>query len=237
MMRHIALFLLMVLAGVIVASPVRSNLGARSTNYTSATDRQLPDDLIAVKYIESTGTQYLDTGIPLYSNMKMEIVFQVSSLINNSVVCGSNLGNQTSRGQYSIGMFFYGGKWHITSNYHNYTGSQGYITGGELLHIIKDENITYFNGLETSRPLVDTYWAGGNCFLFFGGGYHQNAFANKSAVRVFSFTLYNGTKVCDLQPVKLLNESNEWEGAMYDKVGQKLFRNQGTGAFIVGPDL
>lgn len=36
--------------------------------------------------------------------------------------------------------------------------------------------------------------------------------------------------------VRFLNENNEWEGAMYDTVSGQLFRNQGTGAFGIGPD-
>lgn len=40
----------------------------------------------------------------------------------------------------------------------------------------------------------------------------------------------------DLIPVRFTNERGESEGAMYDKVSGKLFRNAGTGSFIIGPD-
>ena len=42
--------------------------------------------------------------------------------------------------------------------------------------------------------------------------------------------------VHDLIPVRFTNEKDKPEGAMYDKVSGKLFRNQGTGKFIIGPD-
>ena len=37
-------------------------------------------------------------------------------------------------------------------------------------------------------------------------------------------------------PVRFTNEQNQSEGAMYDRVSKQLFRNAGTGAFVIGPD-
>ena len=42
--------------------------------------------------------------------------------------------------------------------------------------------------------------------------------------------------VRDFIPVKFTNESGETEGAMYDRVSGQIFYNQGTGAFVIGPD-
>lgn len=36
--------------------------------------------------------------------------------------------------------------------------------------------------------------------------------------------------------VRFTNELGETEGAMYDRVSGQLYRNAGTGAFIIGPD-
>lgn len=40
----------------------------------------------------------------------------------------------------------------------------------------------------------------------------------------------------DFIAVRFTNESGVSEGAMYDRVSGQLFRNAGTGAFIIGPD-
>lgn len=45
-----------------------------------------------------------------------------------------------------------------------------------------------------------------------------------------------GTVLFDAIPVRFTNENGVSEGAMYDRVSGKLFRNVGTGAFIIGPD-
>lgn len=40
----------------------------------------------------------------------------------------------------------------------------------------------------------------------------------------------------DFIPVRFTNENGVSEGAMYDRVSGQLFRNAGTGEFIIGPD-
>lgn len=46
----------------------------------------------------------------------------------------------------------------------------------------------------------------------------------------------DGNLIFDAIPVRFTNELGVSEGAMYDRVSGQLFRNQGTGAFAVGPD-
>lgn len=53
----------------------------------------------------------------------------------------------------------------------------------------------------------------------------------------FSLSTQNGIDdVIDLTPVRFTNDRGETEGAMYDRVSKQLFRNSGTGAFVIGPD-
>ena len=55
--------------------------------------------------------------------------------------------------------------------------------------------------------------------------------------RIYSFKAWqNGTLVRDFIPVRFANEDGASEGAMFDKASGQLFRNSGTGAFILGPD-
>lgn len=56
--------------------------------------------------------------------------------------------------------------------------------------------------------------------------------------RIHSFSIVNdsGVLLIDFIPVRFTNENGDDEGAMYDRVSGKLFRNQGTGAFVIGPD-
>lgn len=61
---------------------------------------------------------------------------------------------------------------------------------------------------------------------------------NLARMRLYSLKIYsNGVLVRDFIPVRFTNEQGQSEGAMYDRVTRRLFRNSGTGEFIVGPDV
>ena len=47
----------------------------------------------------------------------------------------------------------------------------------------------------------------------------------------------NGVLIADFIPVRFTNSNGQSEGAMYDRVSRKLFRNAGTGSFTIGPDV
>ena len=56
-------------------------------------------------------------------------------------------------------------------------------------------------------------------------------------IRIYSCKIYqNGIIVSDFIPVRFINKRGETEGAMFDRVSGQLYRNAGTGAFIIGPD-
>ena len=58
---------------------------------------------------------------------------------------------------------------------------------------------------------------------------------SEAKIYELKFTL-NSTTLRDFIPVRLTNDNGKSEGVMYDKVSGQLFRNAGTGAFIIGPD-
>lgn len=61
---------------------------------------------------------------------------------------------------------------------------------------------------------------------------------NPASFRCSYFKLYDGEiLVRDFIPVRFTNEQGMSEGAMYDKVSRQLFRNAGTGQFMIGPDV
>ena len=57
------------------------------------------------------------------------------------------------------------------------------------------------------------------------------------AIRLYRIKLYglNGTLIRDLIPVRV-GSGSSFEGAMLDTVERKVYRNAGTGSFIIGPE-
>lgn len=74
--------------------------------------------------------------------------------------------------------------------------------------------------------------------IHFFGGVHGTAVDDCTSMKIWYFKIIHGsTLVRDYIPVRFTNELGQSEGAMYDRVSRKLFRNAGTGSFIIGPDV
>lgn len=58
----------------------------------------------------------------------------------------------------------------------------------------------------------------------------------QNPARIYRVVIKQGSNTWDFIPVRFTNENGVSEGAMYDKVSKQLFRNKGTGSFVIGPD-
>ena len=178
-----------------------------------------------VEYLESTNGQWIDSGVPLNTIYGMDIKFNA-------------LGSQP--GQYkpfvvrSDSTFCFS-TWQDQGFYIRYNG---YHNGFFMykLHLTTDESLSIRNGSYD--------------FGFVSGDLNGrgNPFANSSNtlsifgvkgwreynVRIYSLSLYdaNNTAIREYVPVRAGEN-----GMLYDNVSNKLFKNGGTGAFLIGPDL
>ena len=196
--------------------------------------KPLPYDA-EVEYLESTGTQYIDTGIlPVVGYTYDFVVSTTGSYF--AIFGASTVGGylQITQGASA--------KWVL---YHS--GAVGNIdlslSAGNVYHFqfgpsdLKVNDVQksgYFGTNAVSYPI----------FLF-ARDYSGNA-DMKSSHRMHSFKVLNGnTVIADFKPVRFTNELGVSEGAMYDRanptVGMNpdgsprtdgLYRNQGTGAFL-----
>ena len=234
-MRYIALFLLIVLAGVIVASPVRSSLAAKGTTYILKVSS---DYIVEVEYIEAgrrdanNTTEWIDTEIKTDKDLVIDLVFTTNSGAGRDPFGDWHGSDSTSQ------RFFYNtldlvrydiGSRRITMNLNNN------LTLDTPRHFrlsnFQVEDLTY--GQSQSASSVLSFNGGENTFKIC----HTVNQTGTNYTRVYSVTLaLKDDIVWDGVPVRFLNEQGIWEGAMYDTVSGQLFRNQGTGAFVIGPD-
>ena len=87
-----------------------------------------------------------------------------------------------------------------------------------------------FNGTPTSEFYVNKPIA------LFGWWRQEQPWGSSVKIAYMQF-FENGSLVRDFIPVRFTNELGQSEGAMYDKVSRQLFRNAGTGQFVIGPDV
>lgn len=186
-----------------------------------------------LEYIESTGTQYIDTGIKADNNNQ---TFKIGvSFLSNDQYTGSS---ETDRMQATAGIFrnssnalaINWGTWSrngfvLQSNYPLETLAEIEIKAG---------NVVKLNGNNTTITAQNVSFTSGRTANFILNGISEavSGSITCSSVRTHYFIVENdGVEILHLIPSK---DSNNIV-CLYDKVSETFFYNQGTGAFIAGP--
>lgn len=212
--------------------------------------KKLPYDA-EVEYLESTGTQWIDTGVSVVNSLVGTIIdFQATtatSSTHDQWVFGM-YNNAAGNGlNYIVGIY---GGWCVALYNTFYKPN---LSGDKARHIVKiniDGKTTFDNItlLNSTVQKTDGRTYNFNAFLFAshrsgtGGAYATN----RLQAKIFSCKMYsNGVLVRNFIPVRFTNELGVSEGAMYDRanptVGMNpdgsprtdgLYRNRGTGAFL-----
>ena len=210
-------------------------LGAR-TGVWSPSGKPLPYDA-EVEWIktEPNGGQRILTGVYLDVSDGFEVRAKVSydsDYSDDNVFLGTD-GNyplylNTGRSNYpcaKVGSLWRFGQT-ISAGFHTY---KTIIKGASECYMQMD-------GADLQPSTIGSNSLGnkGELGLFFNRGgidYHS-----KGCSCGFLFMKVGEMIARDFIAVRFTNESGVREGAMYDRVSCQLFRNQGTGEFIIGPD-
>ena len=197
-----------------------------------------------VEYIESTGTQWIDTGVYPGNSDSFSINISGRWIKNNttegvfaSFYKASGLGLNLSCT--SIRMYVY------TSSQTNITETAGDFT--LAINFTGSALTATINGRAISAGW-DANLKGSNLPLYLWNRPDTLARPSRSGSRIYSMSVYtNGVLVRDFQPVRVGSGANA-VGCLYDKLGtggmnpdgtarnDGLYFNRGSGAFVVGPD-
>lgn len=189
--------------------------------------KSLPYDA-EIEYLESSGIQWIDTGVEGGNASSVEI--KISSQASSTVAC---FGSRVLSGS-SISRAFC---MYLLDNGRAYFGygTETYTTGGFRTGVMKlNKNVAMFNG-NTVKTFSVSSFNSPSTFLIFAS-YTNNGTSIDN--RMFDGKVYyckifnNDILVRDYIPVRIGQV-----GYMYDKVSKQLFGNQGTGNFILGPDI
>ena len=201
------------------------NKGTGSFNYKYA------EYVSEVEYLESTGTQYIDTGINADSDLGIEYKYQLSALTNEALRFGAIWTNGSSIRRHHTSL--------VTSENGNgyYVGKSNYIAfcGNDLTqpHTYELNALTqksYADGVECSMYSQTTYEPF-DCemnYWLFGRNCNDTSLISYASLKIYYFKMYHaGTLVRDYIPVL----DPEGRPALWDKVEKKLYYNQGTSEF------
>ncbi len=200
------------------------NSGTGTFNYKKKDSQNM--QLTKVNYIESTGTQYIDTGVKPSNSTKVDIKFMYNSL--NGFVYGSRTSSSGSDAHEFIinasGLVFpqFDGQHSEVSSSYNKIGEE-YI-------LSNSQSGAYINGNLIKSYNTATFSSKHSMFLF---GLNQNGTVEyrKFIGRLYYCKIYDGnTLVRDFVPV--IDGSNI--ACLYDRVEKKCYYNAGTGTFSYG---
>ncbi len=195
--------------------------------------RNIPYDH-KIEYLQSSGTQYIDTGIVPSNNIVIyckfksseSFIFGCRTALNNKEYSFLTAGNNNESS------FRFGNKYTPTT-----IAKLSNNIVYELYSSLSTPNIVTVKNLSTNE--ITTYTVENNTFNcdyschIFGinmGGTHGNGGASQY---IYEFKLYCSDR--DLLHLIPVRKSNI--GYMYDKISNQLFGNNGTGNFVLGPDI
>lgn len=188
-----------------------------------------------VEYLESSGTQWINTGHAVnynnYVGSEFEVRFQLleaTSLDTKlfGAIQGLMLATRLGNWRTMIGVNFVDSGVPVDTNVHT-------------VRITESKTYMDWDKLNSQSMWRSSDNLGGPLYLFAAMSTMTNppSIQTRSAHREFSAKISrDGIDVFNSIPVRFTNENGESEGAMYDRVSGQLFRNAGTGAFIIGPD-
>ena len=187
-----------------------------------------------VEYIESTGTQYIDTGIIGNSDTKAELALIISTLATGNVGVFGSRGNSANSNLLAIGY----GTSQLASDFNNssysrYRASVSYELDTKYIcytskeeRFIKDENgIVLAENTALCNDIIST----SNLLLFAETGINY-----KHIGKIFYAKIWDDNiLVRDFIPVL----DKDKVPCMYDKVTKQFFYNQGSGEFLYGREI
>lgn len=184
-----------------------------------------------VEYLESTGTQYIDTGLTGNTNTKAELSVTISTQSTGNVGIFGSRGNSANSNLLAIG---YGTSALAidfnNSSYSIYRAAISYAPGTKYIcytskeeRFIKDENGLV---LAQNTTLCNDTISTGKLLLFAETGVNL-----RLEGKIFYAKIWDDVLARDYIPVL----DNNMRPCLYDKVTGKLFYNQGSGEFIAGP--
>ena len=200
--------------------------------YRNSKQGKLPDIYQQVEYIESTGTQYIDTGIKL--NQDSKIITEIQ-LTNDGSQPNAIFGSRTSSTENnfecvsssssSVGIRIDFQSYETNRLTTQFNNEKNYILISKTLMQIGESTKRYISYTDFETP--------SNCYIFYVSG--ENIYGQKAQMRLYNFKIYqNDVLIKDFIPCYRKSDN---EIGLYDIVNNVFYTNQGTGVFLKGSNV
>lgn len=174
-----------------------------------------------IEYLQSSGTQYINTNIKAGTYT----YYFKGYLNNNTSAVAFGAGSTSVLGIWAGA--YVGLQYGSNKQYYNAAGSNVSYSVNNINEIIVTPNYLEVNGTKYNYDKTYTISSNNTVYLFSDNNNYR--FKN----RIYAFKIINGNNtLLDLIPVR-----KGTVGYMYDRISGTLYGNNGSGSFILGPDI
>lgn len=183
----------------------------------------LPSGYRRLEYIQSTGTQYINSKFKANQDTRVVIDFEY---ISGDVVFGA----YDAAGANGFGL-------QAASKWYTYYGTSSAYSSTAVVANIRlvadvNKNVSTLNGAVLRTATANTF-SGANPLIIFGI-YNANAPGFLTALKIYSCQIYdNGTLARDFIPC----QTTYGTIGLWDDVNSVFYGNAGTGTFTAGPEI
>lgn len=192
--------------------------------------RELPEGYTHVEYIESSGTQYVDTGVEGLPPIRAEVgVATVASLTSSMFLAVRG----TDGGSAALG-YWHEGTWYTSMSPYIGQTENNTVTANTkydfMVDIAEGKQTVSVNGNVLINDTV-TGLTGTTTSLYVFARNNRGTASHQASAKIYYLRLYrNNTLVRDYVPC--INSTGV--AGLYDLVNSKFYGNSGTGSFSVG---
>lgn len=209
-----------------------SNLRRKLLGMMKTQGSNIPDEYQEVTYIQSTGTQWIDTGINAISGTSGEIDFEFVEVPSDACVLGARTSSQRLYLMHCYpSMFCLGYGSYYSTNYLCRKDVRYKVK--TLLHVA--EQRMYLNDTEIfsrgQTPVIDLKL---NYYLF--GMNQSGSCAYRTKIKLYKCTISNRTQGLLAYYIPCYRKSDNVIG-LYDVMTRTFLTNRGSGVFLKGADV
>ena len=186
-------------------------------------------EITELEYIQSSGTQYIDSGFKPNQNTRVHFKFEMVSY-KSGMDCGV-LGARTAYGNAAYSFWVKNSDRGYQDDYGSVANAISNTNTIGVHEVDKNKNVTTIDGVAYTNA-ASTFQTAYNMLI---GVINTKGTADTNqvgTVKHFWYQVYdNGLLVRDYIPAKTI----EGEIGLYDRVFHEFYRNAGTGTFTAGP--
>lgn len=181
-----------------------------------------------VEYLESSGTQYIDTQF--VPNQDTRVVCRMKLIAGSSIVHA--YGARTKQGQNAFAFYASSNGYYAAAYGTKVISLPASLNTTEPFEVDQNQNTVLFNGEEEGSASAETFSSAVPMYLFCTNT--NGTITGPGTTAIYSCQIYDdGTLRRDLIPVV----RSDGTAGLYDQLNDVFYTNSGTGTFVVGPDL